>query len=140
MRRYQVDLEHLRHECRKRFSNVQPGLCTHCRKYIHLDLGRHVASFHLDLAQLWRCPGALYGGARHRIVLTICRERWSTVLRSSVSGVATDTLLYSQIGLPLVHRYHVCVVWVPMSPSVVHIWLDFRPFSMLPMLPVSAVP
>ena len=32
MGRYQVDLEHLHHECRERFSNVQSGLCSHCGK------------------------------------------------------------------------------------------------------------
>ena len=53
---YQVDLEHLCQECRERFGSVQSGLCTYCGKYIRQDLGRHVASFHLDLAQLWRCP------------------------------------------------------------------------------------
>ena len=52
MGRYQVDLEHLRHECRERFGSVQSGLCTYCGKYIRQDLGRHVACFHLDLAQL----------------------------------------------------------------------------------------
>ena len=36
---------------------------------------------------------------------TVSRERWSTILRSSVSGVATDTLLFRQIGAPLVHRH-----------------------------------
>ena len=56
MGRYQVDLEYLRHECWERLSNVQSGLCTHCGKYIRSDLGHHVDSFHLDLAQLWRCP------------------------------------------------------------------------------------
>ena len=50
MGRHQVDLEDLCHECRERFSHVQSGLCTHCGKYIRQDLGRHVASFHLDLS------------------------------------------------------------------------------------------
>ena len=56
MGRYQKDLENLRHECRERFCSVQSGLCTHCGKFIRGDLGRHVAHFHLDQAQLWRCP------------------------------------------------------------------------------------
>ena len=55
MGRHQVDLEHFRHECRERFSNVQSG-------FIWTWLSFSGA----------RCPGALYGGARHRIVLTIC--------------------------------------------------------------------
>ena len=74
MGRYQVDLKHLRHECRERFSNVQSGLCTHCGKCIRSDLALMSPAF----IWIWlsfggaRCPGALHGGARHRIVLTIC--------------------------------------------------------------------
>ena len=52
MGRYQKDLHH---ECRERFGSVQSGLCTHCGKFIRGYLGQHVAHFHLDLAQLWRC-------------------------------------------------------------------------------------
>ena len=79
-----------------------------------------------------RCPGALYGVgtpqdcidhmrrahtvpamvkaanlARWFPPWTVSRERWSTVLSTSVSGVATDTLLFSRIGVLLVHRYRV---------------------------------
>ena len=56
MGRYQVDLEHLRHECRKHFASTQSGLCTFCGKYIQQNLGQHVACYHMDLAQLWQCP------------------------------------------------------------------------------------
>ena len=38
---------------------------------------------------------------------TVSREQWTTILRSSVSGVAVDTLLFSRIGVPLLHRYRV---------------------------------
>ena len=38
---------------------------------------------------------------------TVSRENWNTALRSSASGVATDVLLFSRIGAPLVHRYRV---------------------------------
>ena len=134
MGRYQVDLENLRHECRERFGSVQSGLCTHCGKYICGDLGRHVAHFHLDLAQLWRYPVTwctVWRGTPQDCVdhmrrahtvpasiratnlarwfppWTVSRENWNTVLRSSVSGVATDTLLFSRIGVPLVHRYRI---------------------------------
>ena len=34
MGRYQVDLKHLRHECRERFGSIQSALCTYCGKYI----------------------------------------------------------------------------------------------------------
>ena len=80
MGRYQVDLEYLCQECRERFGSVQSGLCTYCGKHIWQVLGRHVACFHLDLAQLWRCP-LLCGGARHRIVLTICARLMPYQLR-----------------------------------------------------------
>ena len=53
-------IENVRHECRERFGSVQSGLCTDCRKFIHSDLGRHVAHFHLDLAQLWMCSVSWY--------------------------------------------------------------------------------
>ena len=38
---------------------------------------------------------------------TVSREQWTTILRSSVSGVAVDTLLFSRICVPLLHRYRV---------------------------------
>ena len=30
--------------------------CSYCEKRIKLDMVRHVANYHLELAQLWRCP------------------------------------------------------------------------------------
>ena len=35
------------------------------------------------------------------------REQWALIMRSSVSGVAVDALLFNQIGVPLFHRYGV---------------------------------
>ena len=134
MGRHHIYLEQLRHECRESYSHVQSGLCTHCGKYIRQDLGRHVACFHLDLAQLWRGPVSwctVWQGTQQDCIdhtcrahivpatakasnmarwfppWTVSREQWSTILRSSVSGVAADTLLFSRIGVPLVHRYRV---------------------------------
>ena len=54
--RYQVELEHMRKECRDRFGGSSSGTCPTCDKYIQVNLGKHVALYHLDLAQLWRCP------------------------------------------------------------------------------------
>ena len=34
----------------------RPGDCSHCGKWIKCDMYRHVATYHLDLGQLWRCP------------------------------------------------------------------------------------
>ena len=38
---------------------------------------------------------------------TVSREQWTIIMRSSVSGVAVDTLLFSRIGVPLFHQYRV---------------------------------
>ena len=56
MSRYQHDLERLRRECKERFGCMQSGNCTHCGKHIQTDFGKHIALFHIELAQLWRCP------------------------------------------------------------------------------------
>ena len=56
MSRYQHDLEHMRRECKERFGCTQSGNCTHCGKHIQTNLGKHIPLFHIELAQLWRCP------------------------------------------------------------------------------------
>ena len=52
----QQDLEVMRVEAKKRFRNARPGSCAYCGTWIRCDMYRHVARFHLDLAQLWQCP------------------------------------------------------------------------------------
>ena len=54
--RYQLELEQMRKVCRDRFGPTASGTCPLCEKYIQVNLGKHVALYHLDLAQLWRCP------------------------------------------------------------------------------------
>ena len=51
MARYQMHKE-----CRERFGSTQSGVCTTCGKHIQQNLGRPVALYRLELAQLWRCP------------------------------------------------------------------------------------
>ena len=114
------------------FCCTQPGNCTHCGKYIQMDLGKHIAFYHLELAQLWRCPvmwcTVWKGTAQdcidhmrrtHKVPLsvkaanlakyfpawTVTRDQWADMLMPSISGVAIDTLLFSCIGSPLCHRY-----------------------------------
>ena len=131
MGRYQLDLEHLRHDCKTRYQHAQSGLCTFCGKFIQLDMGRHVASF------IWSWLSS--GGARctiwrgtqqdcidhmrsaHAVPVTVkasnlarwfppwtvSRDRWCAAMSSTVYGVATDALLFSRTGVLLVHRYHV---------------------------------
>ena len=130
--RYQQNLELKRKECKERFGCTQSGNCTHCGKYIQMDLGKHIAFYHLELAQLWRCPvmwcTVRKGTAQdcidhmrrtHRLPLsvkavnlakyfpawTVTRDQWSKMLMPCVSGVAIDTLLFSRVGSPLYHRY-----------------------------------
>ena len=52
----QFELERRRRTCKQRFRGTQLDSCTYCGKLIKLDMGRHVVNYHLDLAQLWRCP------------------------------------------------------------------------------------
>ena len=53
---HQQQLELMRKEAKKRFRQIRPSPCRYCGKVIRCDMYRHVAMFHLDLAQLWRCP------------------------------------------------------------------------------------
>ena len=54
--RYQCELEQMRKACRERFGPTASGTCPTCDTYIKVNLGKHVALYNLDLAQLWRCP------------------------------------------------------------------------------------
>ena len=129
---FMQDLELKRKECTERFGCTQSGNCTHCGKYIQMDLGKQIAFYHLELAQLWRCPvmwcTVWKGTAQdcidhmrhtHKLPLsvkavnlakyfpawTVSREQWSKMMMPCVSGVANDTLFFSRVGSPLCHRY-----------------------------------
>ena len=124
----------MRKECRDRFGGSSSGTCPTCDKYIQVKLGKHVALYHLDLAQLWRCPVdwcPVWKGTSQDCVdhmrrahntpisvkagnlarwfppWTVTREQWHSMSRPSVSGIAIDTFLFSRIGAPLFHRYRV---------------------------------
>ena len=114
--------------------SLDSGVCTTCGKHIQQNLGRHVALYHMELAQLWRCPVTwctVWKGtvqdcgdhmrrahdipplvkaanlARWFPPWTVTREQWSSMTRPAVSGIAVDTMLFSRIGMPLFHRYRV---------------------------------
>ena len=82
--RYQLELEQMRKECRDRFEGISSGACPTCEKFIQNNLGRHVAMYHLDLAQLWRCPvgwfidifSAQYHTAQHCLALDYNDIHW----------------------------------------------------------------
>ena len=70
----QSELDDMRASAKKRYRHSWPGACTYCGKYTKCDMYRHVSNYHLDLGQLWRCHGARYGKARHKIVWTMSGE------------------------------------------------------------------
>ena len=127
MSRYQFDLDQMRKDCREKFGSTQSGACTHCGKHIQQNLGKHVALYHMELAQLWRCPGTwctVWKGTAQDCVDHMRRAHdipplvkaanlarwfppWSSMSRPAVSGIAVDTLLFSRIVMPLFHRYRV---------------------------------
>ena len=56
MKWFQQDLELMRKEAKREFTQSRPMPCKYCGKVIRCNMYRHVARLHLDLAQLWRCP------------------------------------------------------------------------------------
>ena len=132
MSRYQFDLEQMRKDCRERFGSTQSGSCTHCGKHIQQNLGKHIVLYHMELAQLWRCPVTwctVWKGTAQDCVdhmrrvhdippvvktanlaswfppWTVTREQWTSMTRPAISGVAVDTLLFRRIGVSLFHPY-----------------------------------
>ena len=134
MRYHQQDLELLRKSAKKTYSQTLPMLCRFCGKVICVDMYRHVARLHLDLVQLWRCPIAwcttwkgspqdclehVRSGHDARWVSktasiekcappwTVRRQVWTDSLRVDSSGISTDMLLFSEVGMPLTQHYRV---------------------------------
>ena len=105
----------------------RPSCCTFCGIIIKCDMYRHVARCHLDLAQLWWCPVSwctVWKGTRQDHILdhirgahdvlgeiqylppwTVTRQVWTDSLTPRHSGISTDVLLFSDIGLSLIHHY-----------------------------------
>ena len=108
--------------------------CKFCGKVIWVDMYRHVARLHLDLVQLWRCPISwcttwkgspqdclehLWNGhdvpwisktasiEKYAPPWTVRRELWTDSLRVEHSGISTDILLFSELGLSLTQHYRV---------------------------------
>ena len=90
---------------------------------------RHVARRHLELAQLWRCPVSwctVWRGTPQDLMdhirdghnvpgeislemlfppWTVTRQLYAESLTAQHSGILNDVLLFSEVGLPLVHHY-----------------------------------
>ena len=113
-------------------NSIKP--CTFCGASIKMNMYRHVARCHLQLAQLWRCPVlwcTIWRGtpqdvmthlvAGHRVPeeikrislqklfppWTVTREQYAESLSPKRSGISNDALLFSEVGLTLVHHYRV---------------------------------
>ena len=134
MRCHQQDLELLRKSAKKDYVQTRPMPCCFCGKVIRVDMYRHVARLHLDLVQLWRCPIAwcttwkgfpqdclehVRSGhdapwiektasiEKYAPPWTVSRQLWLESLRIEHSGISTDMLLFSEVGMPLTQHYRV---------------------------------
>ena len=115
-----------------RTSQTETGYCSIFEERVYTALDSHMIAFHLELAQLWRCPvewcavwkGSVreclehlaekYGGStfvamenveKFFLPWTVTRSVWLNALRPDVSGIAVETLLFHEAGQRLVHRY-----------------------------------
>ena len=52
----QQELKEMRSAAKQRFRQSRQSSCVYCGSLIKCTMYRHVARFHLDVAQLWRCP------------------------------------------------------------------------------------
>ena len=134
MKWFQQDLDLMRKSAKREFSQERPMPCRFCGKVIRVNLYRHVARLHLDLVQLWRCPIAwcttwkgspqdclehLRNGhdvpwisktasiEKYAPPWTVRRALWTESLRVEHSGISTDILLFSELGLSLTQHYRV---------------------------------
>ena len=128
MKWYQQDLELMRKSAKKEYSQTRPMPCRFCGKVIRVDMYHLVARLHLDLVQLWRCPIAwcttwrgspqdclehLRSGhdapwisktasiEKYAPPWTVRQDLWTALLRVEHSGISTDMLLFSEVGLSL---------------------------------------
>ena len=124
----------------RRFRNSRPGNCSSCGKWIKCDKYRHVATYHLDFGQLWRCPVSwctVWKGTPRDCMdhlrgshdvpwdiqlaslekfcppWTILRQTWTYALNYCHSGVSSDVFLFSEINLSLAHHYRVNKLGLP---------------------------
>ena len=134
MSQKQLELQQLRHTCKKRFRGAQTGCHPYCGTNIQHYMARHVSSYHLDLNQLWQCPVSCctqWKGTPQDCVnhirrkhfvndsakaanlgrwfppWKVTRSAWHKAHKPHVSGVSTDAVLFSDNGSQLVYHYRV---------------------------------
>ena len=130
----QREIEQMRSVAKTELKHNSRKPCTFCGASTKIDMYRHVARCHLQLAQLWRCPvpwctiwkgtsqdlmthivlGHKVPGETKRACLqkrfppwTVTREQYAESLSPKRSGISNDVLLISEVGLTLVHHYRV---------------------------------
>ena len=130
----QREIELMRKNARIKFRQKHPTPCTFCGPIIKTDMYRHVARRHLELAQLWRCPmsrctvwrgapqdlmdhildGHNVPGEIRRVSLEMLFPPWTVTyqlyaesLSAQRFGILNDVLLFSEVGLSLVHHCRV---------------------------------
>ena len=130
----QRELEQMRKAAKREYRQKHPAPCTFCGTIIKTDMYRHVACCHLKLAQLWRCPvswctvwkgtpqdlmdhirdshnvpGEIRGVSLEMLFppWTVTRQLYVESLTAQHSGISNDVLLFSEVGLSLVHHYRV---------------------------------
>ena len=119
------DVECLCRDARKRsdraFRYSGSGYCSVCDERVHTALDAHMIAFHLELAQLWRCPVewcAVWKGSVRECLEHLAEKHGGSTfvsmenagkffLRPDVSWIAVDTLLFHEAGQRLVHRYRI---------------------------------
>ena len=131
---HDVTVLEMRKAARVQYQKKQPAPCEFCGTLIRCDMYRHVACCHLDLAQLSWCPMSwctVWKGTpqdlmdhvrgAHKVPeevqhikletlfppWTVTRQVYADSLTSQHSGISNDVLLFSDIGLSLVHHYRV---------------------------------
>ena len=130
----QRELEQMRKVAKIKYRQKHPAPCTFCGTIIKNDMYRHVARRHLELAQLWRCPVSwctIWKGTpqdlmdhirdAHNVLgeirkvslemlfppWTVTRQLYVESQTAQHSCISNDVLLFSEVGLSLVHHYHV---------------------------------
>ena len=125
----QRELEQMRKAAKGKYRQKHLAPCTFCGTLIKCDMYRHVARCHLELAQLWRCPVSwctVWRGAPQdlmdhireahnvpgeirKVSLETLFPPWTVTrsLASRHSGISNDVLLFSDVGLSLVHHFRV---------------------------------
>ena len=130
----QQELEEMRAAAKVKYRQSHPSICTFCGTLFRCDMYRHMAHCHLDLAQLWRCsvswctvwkgapqdlmdhicgahnvPGEIRKASLEKFFppWTVTHQVYTDSMTSRHSGISNDVLLFSDIGLSLVHHYRV---------------------------------